>query len=138
MTASPGSANEADYVVVGAGSAGAVLAGRLAQRGASVILLEAGRKDNTQLVTRPGMISMVHTVPQLKKLVTWKQYSVPQKHANDRLIPMTRGKVLGGSSSVNGMLYVRGNKANFDSWAAEGNTGWSYDEILPAYKRLEN
>ncbi|MFE3189310.1 GMC family oxidoreductase [Nocardia sp. NPDC059240] len=138
MTASPGSANEADYVVVGAGSAGAVLAGRLAQRGASVILLEAGRKDNTQLVTRPGMISMVHTVPQLKKLVTWKQYSVPQKHANNRLIPMTRGKVLGGSSSVNGMLYVRGNKANFDSWAAEGNTGWSYDEILPAYKRLEN
>ncbi|WP_040854101.1 GMC family oxidoreductase [Nocardia niigatensis] len=138
MTASPGSTSEADYVVVGAGSAGAVLAGRLAQRGASVILLEAGRKDNTQLVTRPGMISVVHTVPQLKKLVTWKQYSVPQKHANDREIPMTRGKVLGGSSSVNGMLYVRGNKANFDSWAAEGNKGWSYDEVLPAYKRLEN
>ncbi|WP_433564148.1 GMC family oxidoreductase [Nocardia sp. CA-151230] len=138
MTASPGSTSEADYVVVGAGSAGAVLAGRLAQRGASVILLEAGRKDNTQLVTRPGMISMVHTVPQLKKLVAWKQYSVPQKHANDRLIPMTRGKVLGGSSSINGMLYVRGNRANFDSWAAEGNTGWSYDEVLPAYKRLEN
>ncbi|MFE5288261.1 GMC family oxidoreductase [Nocardia sp. NPDC056611] len=138
MTPSPGSTSEADYVVVGAGSAGAVLAGRLAQAGASVILLEAGRKDNTQLVTRPGMISMVHTVPQLKKLVTWKQYSVPQKHANDRKIPMTRGKVLGGSSSVNGMLYVRGNKANFDSWAAEGNKGWSYDEVLPAYKRLEN
>ncbi|MVU79557.1 FAD-binding protein [Nocardia sp. ET3-3] len=138
MTASPGSANEADYVVVGAGSAGAVLAGRLAQAGASVILLEAGRKDNTQLVTRPGMISVVHTVPQLKKLVTWKQYSVPQKHANNREIPFTRGKVLGGSSSVNGMLYVRGNRANFDSWAAEGNKGWSYDEILPAYKRLEN
>ncbi|MGW4530068.1 GMC family oxidoreductase [Nocardia sp. NPDC004340] len=138
MTPSPGSTSEADYVVVGAGSAGAVLAGRLAQAGASVILLEAGRKDNSQLVTRPGMISMVHTVPQLKKLVTWKQYSVPQKHANDRKIPMTRGKVLGGSSSVNGMLYVRGNKANFDSWAAEGNKGWSYDEILPAYKRLEN
>ncbi|MTE12211.1 GMC family oxidoreductase [Nocardia aurantiaca] len=138
MTASPGSTSEADYVVVGAGSAGAVVAGRLAQRGASVILLEAGRKDNTQLVTRPGMISMVHTVPQLKKLVAWKQYSVPQKHANDREIPFTRGKVLGGSSSINGMLYVRGNRANFDSWAAEGNKGWSYDEVLPAYKRLEN
>ncbi|WP_405488033.1 GMC family oxidoreductase [Nocardia sp. NBC_00511] len=138
MTASPGSVNEADYVVVGAGSAGAVVAGRLAERGASVILLEAGRKDNTRLVTMPGAISMVHTVPQLKKRVTWKQYSTPQKHANDRLIPMTRGKVLGGSSSVNGMLYVRGNRANFDSWAAEGNTGWGYDDILPAYKRLEN
>ncbi|WP_405133859.1 GMC family oxidoreductase [Nocardia sp. NBC_01388] len=141
MTASPRSADAAtaaDYVVVGAGSAGAIVAGRLAERGASVILLEAGRKDNTRLVTMPGAISMVHTVPQLKKRVTWKQFSTPQKHANDRLIPMTRGKVLGGSSSVNGMLYVRGNKANYDSWAAEGNTGWSYDEVVPAYKRLEN
>ncbi|MET9489425.1 GMC family oxidoreductase N-terminal domain-containing protein [Nocardia sp. NPDC006630] len=141
MTASPRSADAAtaaDYVVVGAGSAGAIVAGRLAERGASVILLEAGRKDNTRMVTMPGAISMVHTVPQLKKRVTWKQFSTPQKHANDRLIPMTRGKVLGGSSSVNGMLYVRGNKANYDSWAAEGNTGWSYDEVVPAYKRLEN
>ncbi|WP_327143254.1 GMC family oxidoreductase [Nocardia sp. NBC_01327] len=141
MTASPRSADAAtaaDYVVVGAGSAGAIVAGRLAERGASVILLEAGRKDNTRLVTMPGAISMVHTVPQLKKRVTWKQFSTPQKHANDRLIPMTRGKVLGGSSSVNGMLYVRGNKANYDSWAAEGNTGWSYEDVVPAYKRLEN
>ncbi len=86
----------------------------------------------------PGSIAMVHTVPQLKKRVTWKQYSTPQKHAHDCRIPMTRGKVLGGSSSVNGMLFVRGNKANFDSWAAEGCAGWSYDEVLPAYKRLEN
>ncbi|NNH73310.1 FAD-binding protein [Nocardia uniformis] len=141
MTASPRSADaatEADYVVVGAGSAGAVVAGRLAERGASVILLEAGRKDNTRLVSSPGMITMVHTVPQLKQRVVWKQYSTPQKHANERKIPMTRGKVLGGSSSVNGMLFVRGNKANYDSWAAEGNKGWSYDDVLPAYKRLEN
>ncbi|WP_227982109.1 GMC family oxidoreductase [Nocardia spumae] len=133
-----GTATEADYVVVGAGSAGAIVAGRLADQGASVILLEAGRKDNTRLVTMPGSIAMVHTVPQLKKRVTWKQYSTPQKHAGNRRIPMTRGKVLGGSSSVNGMLFVRGNKANFDSWAAEGCTGWSYADVLPAYKRLEN
>lgn len=129
---------EADYIVVGAGSAGAVVAGRLAEHGASVILLEAGRADNTRLVTSPGLITMVHTIPALKKRVCWKQYSIPQKHANDRTIPMTRGKVLGGSSSVNGMLYVRGNRANFDSWAAQGNTGWTYEQILPAYKRLEN
>ncbi|QIS17260.1 GMC family oxidoreductase [Nocardia terpenica] len=133
-----GRSTEAEYIVVGAGSSGAIVASRLAEHGASVLLLEAGRKDDTRLVTVPGMISMVHTVPQLKKRVTWKQFSVPQKHANDRLIPMTRGKVLGGSSSVNGMLFVRGNRANFDSWAAEGCTGWSYADVLPAYKRLEN
>lgn len=140
MTDSPrtGDTSEADYVVVGAGSAGAIVAGRLAEHGASVILLEAGRKDNTRLVRVPGMITTVHTVPQLKHQVTWSQYSVPQKHANEREIPMTRGKVLGGSSSVNGMLFVRGNKANFDSWAAEGCEGWSYADVLPAYKRLEN
>ncbi|WP_040701687.1 GMC family oxidoreductase [Nocardia vinacea] len=133
-----GAATDADYVVVGAGSAGAIVAGRLAEGGASVILLEAGRRDNTRLVSMPGSVAMVHTVPQLKKRVTWKQYSTLQKYANGRKIPMTRGKVLGGSSSVNGMLFVRGNKANFDSWAAEGCAGWSYAEVLSAYKRLEN
>ncbi|NKY50122.1 GMC family oxidoreductase [Nocardia vermiculata] len=140
MTDSPRTADtsQADYVVIGAGSSGATVAGRLAERGASVILLEAGRKDTSKTVTVPGMISTLHVVPQLKHRVTWGQYSVPQKHAAEREIPMTRGKVLGGSSSVNGMLFVRGNKANYDSWAAEGCEGWSYEDVLPAYKRLEN
>ncbi|WP_067686495.1 GMC family oxidoreductase [Nocardia jejuensis] len=129
---------EADYLVVGAGSSGAIVASRLAEHGASVILLEAGRKDNTRLVSIPGSIAMVHTVPQLKKRLTWKQYSVPQQHADNRAIPMTRGKVLGGSSSVNGMLFVRGNRANYDSWAEEGCAGWSYADVLPAFRRLEN
>ena len=123
---SNGSALEADYVVVGAGSAGAIVASRLAERGASVILLEAGRKDNTRLVTVPGLVSLVSTVPRLKARVCWKQYSVPQKFANDRTIPVPRGKVLGGSSSINGMLFVRGNKANYQSWAAEGCGGWEW------------
>ncbi|MCS3778886.1 GMC family oxidoreductase [Tsukamurella ocularis] len=131
--------NEAvDYIVIGSGSAGSVVAGRLADTGATVALLEAGRNDNTRLAQVPGMISMVHTVPQLKARVAWKQYSVPQKFANDRRIPMTRGKILGGSSSINGMLFVRGNRANYDSWAAEGATGWDYEGVLPAFKRLEN
>ncbi|MET9325354.1 GMC family oxidoreductase N-terminal domain-containing protein [Tsukamurella sp. NPDC003166] len=138
-TTSAVSPNEAvDYIVIGSGSAGSVVAGRLADTGASVALLEAGRNDNTRLAQVPGMISMVHTVPQLKARVAWKQYSTPQKFANDRRIPMTRGKVLGGSSSINGMLFVRGNRANYDSWAAEGATGWDYAGVLPAFKRLEN
>ncbi|ADG80386.1 Glucose-methanol-choline oxidoreductase OS=Tsukamurella paurometabola (strain ATCC 8368 / DSM/ CCUG 35730 / CIP 100753 / JCM 10117 / KCTC 9821 / NBRC 16120/ NCIMB 702349 / NCTC 13040) OX=521096 GN=Tpau_3808 PE=3 SV=1 [Tsukamurella paurometabola] len=127
-----------DYIVVGSGSAGSVVAGRLADTGATVALLEAGPADNTRMTQVPGMITMVHTVPQMKSRVAWKQYSVPQKFANDRAIPMTRGKILGGSSSINGMLFVRGNRANYDSWAAEGATGWDYQGVLPAFKRLEN
>jgi choline dehydrogenase len=135
---STGSAFEADYVVVGAGSAGVIVASRLAERGASVILVEAGRKDNTRLVTVPGLVSLVSTVPRLKARVCWKQYSVPQKFANDRTIPVPRGKVIGGSSSINGMLFVRGNKANYQSWAAEGCDGWEWQKVLAVYKRLEN
>ena len=130
--------SEADYVVVGSGSSGGVIAGRLAESGARVILLEAGKSDEQYLVKKPGMIGPMHAVPQLKRTVDWGYYSVPQKHILDRKMPVPRGKVMGGSSSINGMVYVRGNRANFDSWAAEGNTGWDADSVNAAYKRLED
>ena len=130
--------NEADYVVVGSGSSGATIAGRLAQSGARVIVLEAGKTDEKFLTKKPGMIGPMHAVPEIKKTVDWGYYSVPQKHILDRKMPVPRGKVLGGSSSVNGMVYVRGNRANYDSWAAEGNVGWDADTVNAAYKKMED
>ncbi|MPY83565.1 MAG: FAD-dependent oxidoreductase [Actinophytocola sp.] len=129
---------EADYVVVGAGSAGCAVASRLAERGASVVLIEAGRPDTSRFVRVPGMIAPMHSVPQLKKRFDWGFATVPQKHAAEREIPSTRGKVLGGSSSVNGMLFVRGNRADYDGWAAEGCDGWGYEDVLPSFKRMED
>ncbi|RSN24270.1 GMC family oxidoreductase N-terminal domain-containing protein [Amycolatopsis roodepoortensis] len=130
--------DEADYVVVGSGSSGAAIAGRLAESGASVIVLEAGKSDDKLLVRKPGLVGPMHAVPQLKKPFDWGYYSVPQKHVLDRRMPVPRGKVVGGSSSINGMVYVRGNRANFDSWAAEGNKGWDADSVNAAYKRMED
>jgi choline dehydrogenase len=131
-------ADEADYVVVGSGSSGAAVAGRLAESGASVIVVEAGKTDNKFLTKKPGMIGPMHSVPEIKRTVDWGYYSVPQKHILDRKMPVPRGKVVGGSSSINGMVYVRGNRANFDDWAAEGNTGWDADSVNAAYKRMED
>jgi choline dehydrogenase-like flavoprotein len=130
---------EFDYIVVGAGSAGCVVAARLAEDpSARVLLLEAGGTDRTRFCTVPGMISIVHTVPQVKKRFDWGYYTVPQRHAANRKIPTVRGKVLGGSSSINGMLFVRGHRSNYDGWAADGCPGWSFDDVLPAFKRLED
>lgn len=133
---------EADYVVVGAGSSGAAAARRLAESGASVVVIEAGGSDTSfgvkNLLEIPGAVAALLSTPQLKKRVDWGYKSVPQKAALDRVIPMTRGKVLGGSSSVNGMLWVRGNRQNFDDWSADGCPGWGFDDILPTFKRLED
>ena len=124
--------------MVGSGSSGAAIAGRLAESGASVIVVEAGKTDEKFLVKKPGMIGPMHSVPEIKKKVDWGYYSVPQKHLLDRKMPVPRGKVVGGSSSINGMVYVRGNRANYDAWAAEGNTGWDADSVNAAYKRMED
>ncbi|TAM90358.1 MAG: FAD-dependent oxidoreductase [Jatrophihabitans sp.] len=128
----------ADYVVVGGGSAGCVLARRLADSGASVVLVEAGKPDRTQLVRKPGLIAVFHNIPQLKKKLDWGYYSVPQPHALNRSLPQTRGRVLGGSGSINGMIFVRGHRSNFDGWVADGCPGWSYDDVLASYKSMES
>ena len=130
--------SEAEYVVVGGGSAGCAVAGRLAEAGHTVVLLEAGGPDTSFMFRKPGMITMIHAEPKLKARFDWGYYHAPQKHLLGRRIPATRGKLMGGSSSVNGMIFVRGHRADFDSWADAGNKGWAYDDVLPTYKKLES
>lgn len=130
--------NEAEYVVVGAGSAGCAVAGRLADAGHSVVLLEAGGPDKSMMFRKPGMITMIHAEPKLKAKFDWGYYHAPQEHMLNRKVPATRGKLMGGSSSVNGMIFVRGNRADFDGWAQEGNKGWAYDDLLPTFKKMES
>ena len=128
-----------DYIVVGSGSAGAIVAARLAENPeVSVLLLEAGGSDRTTFVRKPGMISLVQQVKQLKQRVDWGFSTAPQANLNDRRITFTRGKVVGGSSSINGMIYLRGNQENYNDWAASGCEGWSFEDVLPFYKKLED
>ncbi len=125
---------QADYVVVGAGSAGCVVAARLSETGASVILLEAGPTDWHPMIHIPAGIRSLIRNP----LVNWNFTTEPEAGTGERRIEWPRGRTLGGSSSINGMLYVRGAPADFDGWAQMGCRGWSYDDVLPYFMKSED
>jgi choline dehydrogenase len=127
--------NTFDYIVVGGGSAGCAIASRLSEDPAvTVCLLEAGGPDKSVLIHAPvGVVAMMPT-----KINNYGYETVPQKGLNGRKGYQPRGRTLGGSSSINAMLYVRGHRSDYDHWASLGNTGWSYEEVLPYFKRAEN
>ncbi len=123
-----------DYVIVGAGSAGCVLADRLTESGEhSVLLLEYGGSDRSVYIQMPAALSIPMNMPRYN----WFFYTEPEPGLGGRRLHTPRGKVLGGSSSINGLVYVRGNPLDFERWAAEGASGWAYRDVLPYFKRTE-
>ena len=123
-----------DYVIVGAGSAGCAIAFRLTEAGHKVTILEFGGHDRSPLIQMPAALSY----PMNMERYDWGYWSEPEPHLGGRQLACPRGKVIGGSSSINGMVYVRGHAKDFDTWAEMGAFGWSYSDILPYYRRLEN
>src|SRR5713101_1693262 len=123
-----------DYVIVGAGSAGCVLANRLTEDPArSVLLLESGGADTAREVHVPAAFSKL-----FKSAYDWSYYTEEQEQLKQRRVYMPRGKALGGSSSINTMIYMRGNRYDYDHWCDLGNEGWSYEQVLPYFKKAEN
>ncbi|NDV52574.1 MULTISPECIES: choline dehydrogenase [unclassified Salipiger] len=125
---------QADYVIVGAGSAGCAIAYRLAEAGKKVIVVEFGGTDAGPFIQMPGALSY----PMNMKRYDWGFESEPEPHLGGRRLATPRGKVLGGSSSINGMVYVRGHARDFDTWEEMGAQGWAYADVLPYYKRMES
>jgi choline dehydrogenase len=125
---------EADFVIVGSGSAGSAMAYRLSEDGKhSVIVIEYGVTDAGPLIQMPSALSIPMNLP----LYDWGFSSEPEPHLGGRVLATPRGKVIGGSSSINGMVYVRGHARDFDHWAEQGASGWAYADVLPYFKRME-
>ena len=126
--------HEVDYLVVGSGSAGAIIAARLCTDAeATVLLLEAGRRDLSPILHVPAAARWAFNA----RRYNWSYESEPEPQLNGRRLNQPRGRVLGGSSSINGLVYLRGNALDYEAWAAAGATGWSYGEVLPYFRRLE-
>ncbi|MFO8125731.1 choline dehydrogenase [Yoonia sp.] len=125
---------QADYVIVGAGSAGCAIAYRLAEAGKQVLVIEHGGSDAGPFIQMPAALSY----PMNMKRYDWGMKSEPEPHLGGRELVTPRGKVIGGSSSINGMIYVRGHACDYDHWAESGAHGWSYADVLPYFKRMEH
>jgi choline dehydrogenase len=125
---------EADFVIIGSGSAGSALAARLGEDGRhSVLVLEHGGSDAGPLIQMPGALSYPMNMPRYD----WGFRTEPEPHLGGRVLACPRGKVVGGSSSINGMVYVRGHARDFDHWAEQGATGWAHADVLPYFRRME-
>lgn len=122
----------ADYIVVGAGSAGSIIASRLASAGASVVLMEAGGTDRRPDVAFPLGIATLYLT------ANWKYPTAPEPGKDGKASAFASGRIIGGSGSINAMVYARGRRADYDGWAHSGATGWSYDDVLPHFKALES